>query len=253
MGIKTKMLSGFVVIGLLLFLSGAITLFELKSMGNSVQGLLNDNLQSIEVSKQMLRAQNTIGQGVLLAINGKTKEAKVAIAEGETRFLQFQGAAYKNLTVEGEGQYVKHIDNSFILLKRQVDSVLYSANPRSIEWYFTNFVPYQERLTRAIDGLIKVNQVAITQNVKQMEEAPNRVIMPSLIAIFVGIIFVFLFNYFVNVFFITPIVRISQGVENYVKHSIPFRVKVDSKDELERLNNSVEKLISQNISNKIDD
>ena len=77
--------------------------------------------------------------------------------------------------------------------------------------------------------------------------------MPGFIAIFVGIIFVFLFNYFVNIFFITPIVRISQGVESYVKHSIPFRVKVDSKDELERLKNSVEKLIIQNKSNKIDD
>ncbi len=86
-----------------------------------------------------------------------------------------------------------------------------------------------------------------------MKTGANRAMMPGLIAIGVGIVFVFLFNYFVNIFFVTPITRISQGVENYVKHAIPFRVKVDTKDELERLKNSVEKLIIQNKSNKIED
>ncbi|TCN68565.1 hypothetical protein CLV25_106147 [Acetobacteroides hydrogenigenes] len=251
MGIKSKMLAGFIVIGLLLFLSGAITLFELNSMSNSVQGLLNDNLRSIEVSKQMISASSKINQGVLLAINGRLDEAKVSVNEGEMLFDKSYDIARNNLTVEGEERYVKAVDSCYVVFKAQVDSVLLSS--RNADWYFDSFVPQQNRLTGAIDSLIGINQRAVYQNVDQMKTGASRAMMPGFIAIFVGIIFVFLFNYFVNIFFITPIVRISQGVESYVKHSIPFRVKVDSKDELERLKNSVEKLIIQNKSNKIDD
>jgi methyl-accepting chemotaxis protein len=253
MGVKSKMLAGFVVIGLLLFLSGAITLFEVNSMGNSVQGLLNDNLRSIEVSKHMVSALNRINQGALLAINGKPEAATKAIDDGEKLFESSYGAALNNLTIEGEERYVKAIDSSYRMFKMQVDSAVLSVNAKNIDWYFAVLMPRQDQLTRAIDNLMAVNQKAIYQNVKQMKTGANRAMMPGLIAILVGIVFVFLFNYFVNIFFVSPIVRISQGVENYVKHSIPFRVKVDTKDELERLKNSVEKLIIQNKSNKIDD
>ena len=201
----------------------------------------------------MVSALNRINQGALLAINGKPEEATKAIDDGEKLFESSYGTALNNLTVEGEERYVKAIDSSYRMFKAQVDSAVLSANSKSIDWYFAVLTPRQDQLTHAIDNLMAVNQKAIYQNVNQMKTGANRAMMPGLIAILVGIVFVFLFNYFVNIFFVTPIVRISQGVENYVKHSIPFRVKVDTKDELERLKNSVEKLIIQNKSNKIDD
>jgi methyl-accepting chemotaxis protein len=253
MGVKSKMLAGFIVIGLLLFLSGAVTLFEVNSMGNSVQGLLNDNLRSIEVSKRMISALNRIDQGVLLAINGKPEAARVAIGEGDRLFKSSYAVAQNNLTVEGEARYVRAIDSCYTMFKALVDSAALGVNARSMDWYFGALMASQNKLTRSIDNLIAVNQRNISKNVEQMKTGANRAMMPGLIVISVGIVFVFLFNYFVNIFFVGPIVRISQGIENYVKHAIPFRVKVDSKDELERLKNSVEKLILQNKSNKIDD
>lgn len=253
MGIKTKMLAGFTIIGLLFFLSGAIAVYELSSMGNSMQSLLNNNLKSIEVSKQMLSASNKINQGVLLAINGKPEAAMAKIEQGEMLFKRSYNFALNNLTVEGEESYVKVVDQCYAMFKVQVDSALLSSNAKNIDWYFGFFMPKQDKLTQAVENLIGINQNAIYQNARQMKVGANRALMPSLIAIFVGIIFVVLFNYFVRYFFINPLLRITQGTENYVKHSIPFRVKIDTKDELERLKNSVEKLIVQNKSNKIDD
>jgi methyl-accepting chemotaxis protein len=253
MGIKTKMLAGFTVIGILLFLSGAIAVYELSSMGNSMKRLLNDNLKSIEVSKQMLSASGKINQGVLLAINGKPDAAKDKIEQGEILFKRSYNFAINNLTVDGEKRYVKVVDQCYAMFRIQVDSALLSPNAKNIDWYFSYFMPKQDELTQAVEDLIEINQNAIYQNARQMEVGTTRAIMPSLMAILIGIIFVILFNYFVIFFFINPILRITQGAENYVKHSIPFRVKIDTKDELERLNNSVEKLIVQNKSNKIDD
>ena len=86
MGIKTKIFAGFIVVGTLLFLSGIIAIYELTSIENSMQGLLKDNLKSIEVPKQMLKASHQINQGVLKAINGQGEDASRLIVSGERYF-----------------------------------------------------------------------------------------------------------------------------------------------------------------------
>lgn len=254
MGIKSKMVAGFTVIGLLLFLSGAIAVYETSSLGRSIQNVIDDNLKSIEVSKEMEAAVAQISRGVLWSVNGRPDLGESLISAGRASFLSSYKIAHGNLTVEGEEVFVKDIYKSYLSFNAFADSVLtLAAAEGGGAWYFNSFLPSQDKLTVSIERLITVNQNAIYQSATQLKTGAFSAILPGLIAIFVGIVFVVLFNYFVNSFFITPIVKISQGVENYVKHAIPFRVKVDSKDEIERLKSSVEKLIMQNKSNKIDD
>lgn len=111
----------------------------------------------------------------------------------------------------------------------------------------------QAELTAEIRHYIGLNQNLLKENSMLIEQANNRAIMPGIIAITVGIIFIILFNYFINLYFITPILKITSSVENYLKHSIPYRVKVDTKDEIEQLSSSVEKLIAQTKNHKLAD
>lgn len=253
MGIKTKIFAGFIIVGTLLFLSGIIAIYELTSIENSMQGLLKDNLKSIEVSKQMLKASHQINQGVLKAINGQGEDASRLIVSGERYFKSSYTVALNNITVKGEDRLVRSIDSCYRSFRVLADSATLSTAPRTPEWYFGQFVVVHDSLNEAIDELISINQKSLYENAKMMEVGANRAIMPGLIAIGVGIIFIVLFNYFVNLYFIQPIVKITQGVENYVKHSIPFKVKVDTQDEVGLLRSSIEKLIAQNKTNKIEE
>lgn len=253
MGIKTKIFAGFIAVGMLLFLSGVIAIYELTSIESSVQDLIKDNLKSIDVSKQMLKASHQINQGVLKCINGNADEGIPLIISGEGKFKSSYAIALNNITVEGEGALVSSIDSCYHRFRGLADSATLSPETRTPTWYFNNFVAEHDQLNDAIDELISINQRSLYENAKIMEVGANRAIMPGLIAIGVGIIFIALFNYFVNLYFIQPIVRISQGVENFVKHSIPFKVKVDTQDEIGQLKSSIDKLIAQNKTNKIEE
>lgn len=252
MGIKTKIFAGFTVVSLLLFFSGLIAIYELTSVGNSVQGLLRDNLRSIEVSQKMITASTNINKGVLMVINGAPEGGRL-IESGESLFTNSYKLALDNITVAGEEQVVKDIFKLYSSLRARVDSVQKNPQVYGMSWYFDNIAPQEEALKVGIDKLIDLNQKSLYEDAEQMELGTNRAIMPGLIAIAAGIIFIALFNYFVNLYFINPMLRITQGVDNFLKHSIPFRVKIDTKDEIAHLKSSVEKLITQIKSNKLEE
>jgi CHASE3 domain sensor protein len=51
--IRYKIITGFVILGIMLVISGLISIYELTKLGNQVNRLLMDNYRSIDFSKQM--------------------------------------------------------------------------------------------------------------------------------------------------------------------------------------------------------
>ena len=70
--------------------------------------------------------------------------------------------------------------------------------------------------------------------------------MPCVVSVGVGIVLVILFVYFINFYFITPILRISKGINNYVMNKKSYNVTLDNMDELQELNQNVADLVDIN-------
>ena len=56
MGIRKKIMLGFLSLGILLFFSGLMSYFELGRLTHSTQGMLHTSRQNLEISKIMLDA-----------------------------------------------------------------------------------------------------------------------------------------------------------------------------------------------------
>ena len=56
MGIRKKIMLGFLSLGILLFFSGLMSYFELGRLTHSTQGMLHASRQNLEISKIMLDA-----------------------------------------------------------------------------------------------------------------------------------------------------------------------------------------------------
>jgi len=54
MKIRTKILLGFLILSVMLAIAGAYSIYELTSIGSSVQQLLDDNYQSITAAKNSI-------------------------------------------------------------------------------------------------------------------------------------------------------------------------------------------------------
>ena len=61
------------------------------------------------------------------------------------------------------------------------------------------------------------------------------------------------FNYFINFYFVNPLLRISEGISDYIQRKKSYNVMVENDDELKVLNENVKELVESNrkLSKKI--
>jgi len=106
MGIRFKILSGFFILALMLLIAGIWSIYELNTIGTSVQRLLNENYKSIDAAKMMLEALEREDSATLLLILGKWEEGRTIIASGDSLFEQGFQIANNNLTIPGEKAHI---------------------------------------------------------------------------------------------------------------------------------------------------
>jgi len=247
MGIKGKVLSGFVLLGLILLISGAMSMYLLTTVGKSVSGLLHENYKSIEISKSMLDALEQENSGVLQVLAGNKDTGIVIVTGGKELFEECITAAKGNLTIKGE----KELVDSIYLAHEKFDSLLNGLSSRSeVEltdraWYVNQVNPSYNAVANRVKALMTINEAAIIENASNLENNAYRAIMPGIIAIAVGFFLTILFNLFINHYFLSPIVKLTRAVDDFVKHKIPFDVTVETKDEIGQLRDAISTLVAQ--------
>jgi methyl-accepting chemotaxis protein len=164
MGIRKKIFLGFVVIGLILFVSGMISLFQLIQIEQTVTTI--NNIHNIEMSEKIF------------------DEAKIILNDSLC-------AAYQLL-----------------------DSL---------------FVSYNN---------------TVLDNTAELKANFYRMVIPLTVAIVVGLFLIILFNYFINFYFINPVLKIIKGIKEYSINKQPYNVKVSTRDEINDLNREIKSLIS---------
>ena len=83
MKIRTKILLGFLILAVMLAVAGAYSIYELTTIGTSVQKLLDDNYKSINAAKMMIEALEREDSGVLLLLSGKWKQGREISGDDE--------------------------------------------------------------------------------------------------------------------------------------------------------------------------
>jgi len=247
MGIKGKILSGFVLLGLILLISGAMSMYLLTTVGKSVSGLLHENYKSIEISKGMLDALEQENSGVLQVLAGNIDSGLVQVDGGRELFQAGIAAAIENLTIKGE----KELVDSIRMAHGQFDSLLNGLLARTQmkqldrNWYVDELNPSYNKVSKRVKALMTINETAIISNASNLENNAYRAIMPGIVAIGAGFLLTILFNLFINYYFLSPIVRLTRAVDDFVKFKIPFDVTVETKDEIGELRDAISTLVTQ--------
>ena len=58
-------------------------------------------------------------------------------------------------------------------------------------------------------------------------------------ALVAALLFTLIFNYFVNFFFVNPIIRITDRIEQFILKGTPYIAEVPTHDEVEKLSESI--------------
>lgn len=246
MGIRKKILLGFVAIGFILFLSGVVAVFEMTRLTDLISGLLTSNIQTITSS-------NTIEQVVLkqnsYILDIWQNELEVDQAElGKdiiTLTSQVDFIAANMVSDEGKVlvEKLKTEAELYQIFLSSIPSVLDMQREQQMEWY-ASYEKLFLSLTETTSEITKLNQNILSENAIKLEGNYYRMIMPAAIAIIAGVFMIFFFNYFISTYFVKPVIQIKKNIKSFLSSRSPYSVKISTNDEINELNEEVTSLVN---------
>ena len=245
MKIRTKIMLGFLILAVMLAVAGAYSIYELTTIGSSVQKLLDDNYQSITAAKKMIESLEREDSGVLLLLSGKWKQGRETIVNAHENFEKAFEIAENNLTIPDEKQYVDKINDLYSeyrgLWDRPIVDTEYEAN---LNWYFEDVHQAFNAVKIAVQDLMSINDKAMYDTASNLKNRAHRAVMPGIIAIVSALVFTLIFNFFVNIYIVNPILSIIRSVNDFITKNEPVLINVETNDELSDLADTVSKLAS---------
>lgn len=248
MGIRRKISLGFVIIGVILFISSVISVFEFSRMRHSVTSLMKDNINSINTSRLLLELTDEYNFELLSRVI-KDSTASSADIIFDDRFDNYIGTIKKSFTSEEEVAVADSLSNAYsdyIAVINKTPDIMVQNVAARIDWYQKELRPVYYNLKKYKKQLGLLTQAALANNTRELQEGYYRSIMPGIIAVGAGVLLVILFNYFLNLYFISPIILISRGIKNFREYRKSYNVQFDNDDELQDLNTEVKSIIDEN-------
>jgi methyl-accepting chemotaxis protein len=181
-------------------------------------------------------------------MHGNLQGNEARILPDDSLYIECLMSISQNLTLPGEDKILDTLRLRYQEFKNRtmaLDSLFASENTgeRSI-WFNTLYRPVYESFTKEANNLGTINQNTISNNSYKLKDNFYRMIIPLIVAIAVGLLLIILFNYFINYYFISPILKIIQGLKKYSEDKQPYDVKTDTHDEIYELNKEIKSLIS---------
>lgn len=244
MGIRQKIMLGFFTLGLLLFFSGLISYSELGKMRVSTQNMMDASLKNMTLSKQMLDGVQDQNTSLLqMILSGRTPASDSLWFAGR---LKFEEALLEANVSVGEIMGFDSLYAASIRYNQLVNAHFEDGmEEQDPQWFAETYKTVYYDLTSSIKNLMLSSQGMIDQESKKLERNAYRAIRPGIIALAIAILIIIVFFYFMDVFFIKPVLKMKDGLRNFITAKIPFSVKFESKDEMGELREYIEELTEE--------
>ena len=120
-----------------------------------------------------------------------------------------------------------------------------SLRKENVDWFVDIYKTSYSDLTSSIKNFMVSSQNMMDAKARRLEDNAYRATMPGFIALVIAIVIVLIFYYFVNLYYITPVLKIDSALKAYLDSKMPFKVTIEGKDEVYRLKERIESLIDQ--------
>jgi len=253
MGLRFKILSGFLILALMLALAGAWSIYELSHVGASVVKLLDENYRSIQAARQMTEALEREDSAILLLQLGQWEEGRRIINAADSMFMTNLNFAYGNITIPGEKSELDSIRSKYARYKRLWERpIVDTEREGNLEWYFAQIHTTFLQVKQAINNLTALNDGMMYLTASDLQSRASRAIMPGIVAIVAALAFSLIFNVLVNYLMVNPIINITKRINEFRMKKRPFTVDVRTNDELKDLADAIQDLTDLEISRNLD-
>lgn len=249
LSLRMKISLALSAIAVVLLMSSIISWLEYRHMSSYVSSLIAGNVNNIHHTQELVDAVDTYNLEMLALIGGETLTAKPQLdMDG---FLRSCEDLKENL---GDGPAVAWADSvvyaysAYMLASTELEEVFESSFINTRDWYFTRLQPLFGRMRGYMDRMSASLYDDLEQNSRDFDSGFFRSIIPSTVAVSVGIILVFLLMFYIHVYYVSPIYRMLEALRDYLGYRRRYTYTFDGNDQLNDLNTAITELTEENRS-----
>ncbi len=248
LSLRMKITLALSAIAVTLLMSSIISVLEYSRMSNYVSELIAENINSINVAQQLANVSNAYNLEILTVIgdeeNNKQPDFNQAVFMDYCDSLR---ASLSSRNMQHLADSVEYSYSAYMLTSLELPRVLESPFVDTRTWYFERLQPVYARLRSDIDRLSTAIYQELQRNSETFERGFYRSVIPSAVAIAIGLLLVLLLLFFILVFYVNPIYKMLAALNNYRSFGKGYIYEFDGDDQLVQLNNGIKEIAAENI------
>lgn len=238
-------------IAAILLLSGIISILEYRRMSTYVSDLIAANIKSISLSQKLSDTIEEYNHQMLAVV---VQNDISLMPEFNIPYVNAQADSLKNSfrskTALPMIDSVSESFNQYMETSLRFDEIFLADNVDTGEWFFGTLQPCYRKFRQDMGVLNDMIHQDLVSNSADFDAGFYRSIMPGVVSVGAGLLLVFLLMFFTMAFYVKPIYRISDGIDNYRKNGRRHGYTFDGDDQLANINSGVTELIEENLELK---
>lgn len=216
-------------------------------MSNYVTSLISDDISSLNVAGRLSDMSNSYNLAILEAIGDGPGHS---LPRFDDQYFKSHcdslRISYGTAQASNLADSVMYSYAAYMLTSLEFDSVMQSDFIDSRTWYFDRLQPRFDRLRDDIDKLNDVIFRGLEKDSATFERGFYRSIIPSTVAVCVGLLLVIMLIFFLLSLYVDPLYKMLASLSAYRSRDKQYRVHIDSGDELSELNEGISELCREN-------
>ena len=234
-------------IAVVLVVSGIISYVEYQRMSTYVSDMIAEDIKSINVAQKLATVTDDYNLQILAVIGDDNLNSLPDFdQQGFVFYCDSLRSSFSGDKVLPLTDSVLYSYSAYMLTSLELEQVVKSDFIDSRSWYFERLQPSFNRLSGDIDRLSEAMYDDLRANSEEFDSGFHRSIIPVAVAVGVGVILVLLLMFFIITYYVNPLNRMLEGLDDYRSMGRRYGYTFDGDDQLAELNEGIAELTEEN-------
>ena len=248
---KKKLFFSLGSLAMILLLSGVISILEYRRMSDYVSELIASNIKSINLSQKLADITQEYNDQMLAVVvqNDISLMPDFSLGYFNAQSDSLRSSFTSHKMLPKVDSVVMSFD-AFMKTSLNFDEVFLADSVDTGEWFFGSLQPRYTKLRQDLNSLNEVIHEELMHNSADFDAGFYRSIIPGVVSVGAGLLLILLLLYFTMVYYVRPIYRMSDGLDNYRLSNRRYLYEFDGDDQLANINNGLTEIIDENVELK---
>lgn len=243
---RAKLTLSLLSIAAVLLVSASISVLEYISMSNYVSALIEDDISSVNVASRLSKMSNEYNLAILACI-GDESSAELPYFDYDyfTSHCDTLRMSETN-AISPLADSVMVSYNEYMVASQELADVLQSDFIDSRTWFFERLQPRFDHLNSDITALTEAIHKDLEKNSATFDRGFYRSIIPGIVAVFVGLLLIFMLLFFILAYYVKPIYKMLDSLSAYRTTDKKYSCSFEGDDQLAELNDGISEIAEEN-------